>query len=176
MQTPADRVTIDRRCLCGRIARFAGVFAASLPLVFCVACSTPPAVSSFRVSPGTLPEHRAALAAAVNGWNVVAPDETPLADFGEGDVEVDFHPDVPCDERPYPDELGGFEGRYIDIWSTCLHAEAEIRFTILHEVGHSLGLEHVPDRMAVMFPALNADLTAPTDADRIELRRVLYAD
>lgn len=147
-----------------------------LPLVFCLvclACSAPPAVSTFRVAPGTVAEHRAALEQAVERWNAVSPDGITLADFGEGDVDVDFHPDVACDERPRQDELGGFEGRHIDVWSTCLHSEAEIQFVLLHEVGHSFGLEHVSDRAAVMFPALNAALTAPTDADRIELRRVL---
>lgn len=52
---------------------------------------------------------------------------------------------------------------------------AELVRVLAHELGHALGMDHVDDPLAIMYPVNQSDNLVPTTADIEELRRVCGA-
>ncbi|GEM_PF-6547061 len=48
----------------------------------------------------------------------------------------------------------------------------EMQNTVLHELGHSMGLNHTDDQKSIMYPVANENVLAPSEADAATLRDV----
>ncbi|MEK7070644.1 MAG: matrixin family metalloprotease, partial [Patescibacteria group bacterium] len=67
-------------------------------------------------------------------------------------------------------EQGLFDPREGTITIYFQNSKKELVHTLAHEFGHSLGMDHVADKRAVMYERTN-ELTEPSSADTIELQK-----
>ncbi len=130
----------------------------------------------YDLEPGLTPGQEAAMLHALDTWNVWLGSEVFVpAESG--------HPDVLLGVRPWPDHpdwrtagVTRFTYEYYGMkWWTdvLLYGQYSLSHeTIMHELGHVLGLDHDPDdERSLMFPSVNGDPSTLTVADCLALAR-----
>jgi hypothetical protein len=130
--------------------------------------------TSWRVTPVGDPEWGGVVRRAVDTWSQsLGPDCRFPLEVGEGGMPVTFYssgrwPDDPAAIGMYL--FGPFgEGRAIDVRGNDRYA------TLVHEMGHAIGLQHSSDRGALMYYTFNG-VQGPTPGDVAEARAALGCD
>ena len=101
-----------------------------------------------------LENKRVALNQAVADLNGLAKAIDNLAD--EHNLEIKLYNGKFVESREF--EKGVFNGKQINIYE--YNGENDLKATLVHEMGHALGFNHVDDPTAIMFPILEKqDLT-----------------
>lgn len=163
--------------------RLAAVLACARLIAGCVptedaAVIDPPAPCdiSLRVEPGFAPEEQAAIVSAVVRWNAITKRPMCVRDDGVRLVRHIAHDSAEWQARS--DAVGvAFIG--LTTGDEVLLVEGQdarrFAFVIRHELGHVLGLQHVPGP-AVMAPATASETDDFVAADIDECRRVSACD